>query len=188
MPDAACDALASAGPSSDEPVGAEATGNVRGRKKEAPAEQETAAEFTVNSVVGSRMVEGQLEYEVKWTREEVMPAHACLALGNCCFGGDLPTREVEMSTWELADDMYNCDGLIHDYHTLEPNSISAQRARSIAAGRAAAAELGLVAPVAAAAAGRALPEDAAAEPVPEQVPEPEPPGAAPSEANIATVN
>ena len=128
MPDAACDALASAGPSSDEPVGAEATGNVRGRKKEAPAEQETAAEFTVNSVVGSRMVEGQLEYEVKWTREEVMPAHACLALGNCCFGGDLPTREVEMSTWELADDMYNCDGLIHDYHTLEPNSISAQRA------------------------------------------------------------
>ena len=134
MPDAACDALASAGPSSDEPVGAEATGNVRGRKKEAPAEQETAAEFTVNSVVGSRMVEGQLEYEVKWTREEVMPAHACLALGNCCFGGDLPTREVEMSTWELADDMYNCDGLIHDYHTLEPNSISAQRPRSIAAG------------------------------------------------------
>ena len=76
MPDAACDALASAGPSSDEPVGAEATGNVRGRKKEAPAELETAAEFTVNSVVGSRMVEGQLEYEVKWTREEVMPAHA----------------------------------------------------------------------------------------------------------------
>ena len=99
---------------------------------------------------------------------------------------DLPTREVEMSTWELADDMYNCDGLIHDYHTLDPNSISAQRARSIAAGRAAAAELGLVAPVAAAAAGRALAEDAAAtQPTP---PANEPPGVAPAEANIATAN
>ena len=115
-----------------------------------------------------------------------MPAHACLALGNCCFGGDLPTREVEMSTWELADDMYNCDGLIHDYPTLEPNSISAQRARSIAAGRAAAAELGLVAPVAAAAAGRALAEDAAE---PEPTPPTEPtPGNAPAEANIANAN
>ena len=66
---------------------------------------------------------------------------------------------------------------------------SARSARDlIAAGRAAAAELGLVAPVAAAAAGRALAEDAA-EPVPEPPhDEGAPPGNAPAEATHTHCN